>query len=279
MILGLPKKNFLILFRNVLISMKKTQKGKGLESLNSPTTKKHRNEIIGLQKYLDETKYNDRYKKNDIKEALTKIYHSKCAYCEKKVGDTFPPIEHYRPKAIYYWLAYSWDNLLLSCVACNTYKGKHFNIEGQEAILAPQVVEDSQIHRLSLEYNKIERPKIVHPEQENVEDRLIFSASGKVDSKDQRVKYTIQACRIDRADANEERQRLYNDFRDRFKQKIYDYKKEKDKERKKLLKGALEGFIDDFEKDLKDPCKEYTAYRRWIKKQIPRLIKRFYETL
>ena len=61
--------------------------------------------------------------------------HSKCAYCEANTkvvahGD----VEHYRPKSIYWWLAYTYDNYLFSCQICNqTYKSNHFPIGGRLA--------------------------------------------------------------------------------------------------------------------------------------------------
>jgi uncharacterized protein (TIGR02646 family) len=70
-----------------------------------------------------------------VKEALSDAQHGKCAWCERSVaggGGSFGDVEHYRPKGRvsqqvgrvgntpgYYWLAYSWENLLLSCQHCN----------------------------------------------------------------------------------------------------------------------------------------------------------------
>ncbi len=72
------------------------------------------------------------YKGKDVKKQLTTLFNGKCAYCESKIiVVTSPDIEHFRPKAGtgkdernllqpgYYWLASSWENLLLSCASCN----------------------------------------------------------------------------------------------------------------------------------------------------------------
>lgn len=62
------------------------------------------------------------------KRQLFRESHNKCAYCESKVphvahGD----VEHYRPKDIYWWLAYNWDNYTSSCQICNqSYKSNNF---------------------------------------------------------------------------------------------------------------------------------------------------------
>jgi uncharacterized protein (TIGR02646 family) len=59
------------------------------------------------------------YKHAEVKDALWKLFSGKCAYCESKLGVIYP-VEHFRPKAIYYWLASTWNNLLPSCTDCNT---------------------------------------------------------------------------------------------------------------------------------------------------------------
>lgn len=48
--------------------------------------------------------------------------HHKCAYCEASYLRRSADIEHYRPKSIYWWLAWSWDNLFQICGTCNGSK-------------------------------------------------------------------------------------------------------------------------------------------------------------
>jgi len=99
------------------------------------------------------------------KEQQKKETHNKCAYCEADTavvahGD----VEHFRPKSIYWWLAYCYDNYLYSCQVCNqVYKGNSFPIrgaplpeplvnplatdaelQGMAATLAPDPLNDSQ---------------------------------------------------------------------------------------------------------------------------------------
>jgi hypothetical protein len=56
----------------------------------------------------------------------------KCAYCEADTdavahGD----VEHYRPKSVYWWLAYTYDNYLFACQICNqVYKSDNFPVSG-----------------------------------------------------------------------------------------------------------------------------------------------------
>jgi hypothetical protein len=73
------------------------------------------------------------------KAALKKDTGNKCAYCEASTavvahGD----VEHFRPKSVYWWLAFVFDNYLFSCQICNqTYKKDHFPIRGIKAASPP----------------------------------------------------------------------------------------------------------------------------------------------
>ena len=113
-------------------------------------------ELIKAKKYIDTDVYNSRYKTEDIRDKLKVIYNYKCAFCEQRVEQYH--IEHFRPKKIYYWLAYSWDNLLLACHYCNTYKGIEFEIKGKRA-QAPRSKIPKNINTISSEkYDDQERP-------------------------------------------------------------------------------------------------------------------------
>jgi uncharacterized protein (TIGR02646 family) len=68
------------------------------------------------------------YKADDVRAALTALFHGKCAYCESFYrGTQQMDVEHYRPKGRlpaephlgYWWLALNWGNLLPSCIDCN----------------------------------------------------------------------------------------------------------------------------------------------------------------
>lgn len=74
----------------------------------------------------------DVYAHASVKNALIQAQHGKCCFCERKVGND-GDVEHFRPKGGvrqspsaplekpgYYWLAYDWDNLFLSCGPCNS---------------------------------------------------------------------------------------------------------------------------------------------------------------
>ncbi|HEX8492773.1 MAG TPA: hypothetical protein VF658_08035 [Pyrinomonadaceae bacterium] len=60
--------------------------------------------------------------------------HDKCAYCEAPVATVaHGDVEHFRPKSVYWWLAYCYDNYLYSCQICNqSYKGNEFPFFAQK---------------------------------------------------------------------------------------------------------------------------------------------------
>jgi len=82
------------------------------------------------------------YNSEHVRLALISLQHGKCCYCETKDVRSNTDVEHYRPKAAYsetfggnskypgyFWLAYNWDNLFLSCQVCNQiFKNDFFPI-------------------------------------------------------------------------------------------------------------------------------------------------------
>jgi len=69
------------------------------------------------------------YGADEVRAALEKLFHGKCAYCETNITAGFSwRVEHFRPKGRvyerkdhpgYYWLTYEWNNLYPSCELCN----------------------------------------------------------------------------------------------------------------------------------------------------------------
>lgn len=78
----------------------------------------------------------------EAKAQLLTESNNKCAYCETPTRVVaYGDVEHFRPKSIYWWLAYSYDNYLVSCTACNQeYKKDFFEIHpGSTRMKAPRV--------------------------------------------------------------------------------------------------------------------------------------------
>jgi uncharacterized protein (TIGR02646 family) len=87
----------------------------------------------------------DGYNSNATKERLYQDQKKKCAWCERKTPLSSNPVEHYRPKnrtwrhlrghkrkridpEHYWWLTWTWSNLLFSCNTCNdqAHKANYF---------------------------------------------------------------------------------------------------------------------------------------------------------
>lgn len=74
--------------------------------------------------------------------------HRKCAYCEDATKMPYEPVEHFRPalRAFrgpsfsdvgYWWLAWTWENLLFACSICNSsFKRDLFPLEDGSAVMA-----------------------------------------------------------------------------------------------------------------------------------------------
>jgi uncharacterized protein (TIGR02646 family) len=109
------------------------------------------------------------YNDPTVKAALVEAQHKKCCFCERLIGDD-GDVEHFRPKSAYrqqsgdalirpgyYWLAYEWTNLYLSCSACNQrHKGNLFPLND-----ASQRAHKFQNSTAS------EEPLFINPGQEN----------------------------------------------------------------------------------------------------------------
>lgn len=87
-----------------------------------------------------------------VSESLWRCQFFKCCYCETKIPCGFNDVEHYRPKGEadrmpgsslthgYWWLAFSWDNLLFACPACNrSGKNSRFPLADQSIPLVAEV--------------------------------------------------------------------------------------------------------------------------------------------
>jgi uncharacterized protein (TIGR02646 family) len=74
------------------------------------------------------------------KKTLKKESSGKCAYCESPTGHVaHGDVEHFRPKSVYWWMAYWYGNYSFSCQICNqTHKGDSFPTFG--SMMVPPVV-------------------------------------------------------------------------------------------------------------------------------------------
>lgn len=161
--------------------------------------------------------------------ALEVLYHYKCGYCETDTTAGAPmQVEHYRPKAKvteddtlegYYWVAYEWSNLLLSCAKCNNKKRNRFPVQGVRVIRPTLDVlglpdDDSRLVN-SLTFRQ-EQALLLHPEIDHVEDFFIFKPDGKIEAlnADPRALKTIEICGLNRNELIIKRLRVLNELFD-----------------------------------------------------------------
>lgn len=87
-----------------------------------------------------------------VAEELWNSQHFKCCYCESKIPKGFNDVEHYRPKGEahrnpgsslvhgYWWLAFTWENLLFACPGCNrSGKNSRFPIASKSTPLLAEL--------------------------------------------------------------------------------------------------------------------------------------------
>lgn len=236
----------------------------------SKTTHARRMELIDNNRYIDHANYNNRYKLDDIKGKLKNIYNCKCAFCEQKVEQLH--VEHFRPKNIYYWLAYSWDNLILACPTCNEYKGVNFELNGTVCSFENNERNLRNINNLSATYDLAEQPKMVNPEIVDPSSNLIFSKEGKIDSLEPNLKYTITACKLDRNYLNDERRKILDTFKNEIQAELVNSKDEEEQ------RQAIAVLVRRFVQVSKDLSNEYIAFRKysislnWLSEIVQELI-------
>jgi uncharacterized protein (TIGR02646 family) len=152
----------------------------------------------------------DIYGDSSVKQALILAQHKKCCFCERLVGED-GDVEHFRPKSAYcqqkdkkfdrpgyYWLAYNWDNLYLSCGSCNQRQKKNLFPLSDPANRA-------QFHNNDI---TLEEPLFVNPGEEEPSQHIGFRGEvpyaipGSIKGKP-----TIQILKLDRNILNDARLR------------------------------------------------------------------------
>jgi len=142
------------------------------------------------------------YGAKEVKRTLSSIQNGKCCFCESNFEHVgYGDVEHYRPKAGwvqgkeklnkpgYYWLAYDWDNLLLSCQICNQkYKKNYF------PLVEPQSRALDHTYELGNE-----APLFIHPANEDPEAHIEFEEElPRPVNNSNKGKVTIQRSGLDR---------------------------------------------------------------------------------
>jgi uncharacterized protein (TIGR02646 family) len=152
------------------------------------------------------------YNTPQTKEQLKRLYHNKCAFCERKLSDNNDPntgftIEHYRPQTFYYWLAYEWSNLLPVCSECNGKKEDKFppfinsqlNKKRENPPIANNYFDETQFLANSPTL-LAENPQLLHPEIDDVENFFVFELTGNIipnpNNKPEDIKRAKETIRV-----------------------------------------------------------------------------------
>lgn len=164
---------------------------------------------------------------------LEKVFHGKCAYCEANHSAGFPAhVEHYRPKLVvtegrsaithpgYFWLAYEWENLLLSCNNCNTSHsfikdGKKVSHPGkwnEFKTIKQRVTEPSADPAKWSDELKAEEPLLLNPYFDDPAEHIYFLEGkehfGMLYHHTRQGEETIEICDLNRLPLVEARKKI-----------------------------------------------------------------------
>ena len=136
------------------------------------------------------------YAADVVKRALEKLFHFKCAYCERSIRDEDWDVEHFRPKGRvaerpdhpgYYWLAYDWANLFPACTHCNqlrrdqgTWDDPETGPSGGKLDHFPIADEANRILAPGNHNYEQEGPLLLNPCRDQPEDCLTYTADGGI---------------------------------------------------------------------------------------------------
>jgi uncharacterized protein (TIGR02646 family) len=156
------------------------------------------------------------YGHSSVKHVLQRAQHDKCCFCEGIFrGYAAGDVEHFRPKAYsqqeaggtkfypgYYWLAYSWENLLFSCQNCNrSHKRNIFPLSNPTKRARKHTVPVTR-----------EKPLIVDPAgADDPRDHIRFRDEVPIGIT-KRGRVTVDVLQLDRLDLNDRRREKLNEL-------------------------------------------------------------------
>lgn len=223
-------------------------------------------EIIGKgEKYeFNESLY------GKAREKLIAQYHGKCAYCESNpIATSSPRVDHYRPKKIYYWLAYEWSNLVPACEKCNGAKSDKFPIEGT-AFQNPVFDVNYAVLDILEKYYSDEKALLLNPEIDEVEKHISFDESGRPIGLTEKGITTIRELNLERLNLNRF-EKLF-EFRKYLKALLLVFdNNSNEKQFQKLFNECFE--------DMRNPSpeKEFIRFRNVIYEKFDEMILLYFE--
>ncbi|MCC6784727.1 MAG: hypothetical protein IT457_17910 [Planctomycetes bacterium] len=200
----------------------------------------------------------------------------KCAYCESSTrvvahGD----VEHFRPKSVYWWLAYCLDNYSFACQICNqVHKRDQFGVDAiamappanpSAGSLAPDPLDRDAVDTF-LALCKAEKPRFVDPYVENAELFFAWRADdvlrevemlprNKSGAKRKRALATIDGLGLNREELRKVRYESYRPLA--LLASLYDKLHESDRPELCIAIGSL-----------LEPSMPYAAMRRWFVHEV-----------
>jgi hypothetical protein len=217
------------------------------------------------------------YTHSDVKHALRALFLDKCAYCEQRLDPYVPAgIDHFRPintavnldgsqSVGYWWLAYEWSNIYLSCQKCSSMKANRFPVDGPRT--APPKQGEVTLERMA-EALRSEIALLLDPcGPEELGEELQFRGHGGVEGATRRGEVTVSVFSLNREDlvrrrresAQQVNSALYRFGRERFKYS----------EITRPLARTRQEF-ESFARRIFDPAGEFTQavlqqFARWVK--------------
>lgn len=181
------------------------------------------------------------YKDPELAALLEIVFNNKCAYCESRFAHVTPKeVEHFRPKGSidtgsgtlrpgYYWLAATWDNLLVSCPHCNRRQNHKVPNQPKTVLLGkgsqfPLSDERRRVRRSRSLRREEEVRLLLNPCIEDPEKYLTFDERGLIHSRKVKASARVMAetsiavYALQRKQLVEERLRVLNDLRFLFQQ-------------------------------------------------------------
>lgn len=159
-----------------------------------------------------------------VAEDLWKAQYHKCCYCELRIPKGYNDVEHYRPKAAanrqpgssdthgYWWLAFSWENLLFACPACNrSNKNTSFPLDVGGGVLIAENQPPGREHPLLINPGEVVNPV------EHIE--FVYKVIGRGASRNWWARprngsslgnKTIEVCGLNRSELRELREDHYS---------------------------------------------------------------------
>lgn len=128
-----------------------------------------------------------------LRGALESAQHGKCAYCEDYLRPRMTEVDHIRPKkpTLYWWLAYSLENLVGTCRTCNNAKSSHWQLTPRSTMLVPR----------QEPWARSERAMLVDPTVEDPSPHLTYVYAGgrwRIAAITSRGRWTIDTLELDR---------------------------------------------------------------------------------